>query len=83
MTIGAILAAKGRDVVTIEPAASLAAAARLLAAKRIGAVVILRVDRRIAGILSERDIVELLCNPTVVDGRVLSVTRPKATINDD
>jgi CBS domain-containing protein len=57
MTVGIILAAKGHDVVTIEPSASLAAAAKLLAEKRIGAVLMLGVDRRIVGILSERDIV--------------------------
>jgi len=46
MTVRTILAAKGRDVVTIEPSASLAAAAELLAKKRIGAIVILGADRR-------------------------------------
>jgi CBS domain-containing protein len=37
MTVSTILAAKGRDVVTIEPSASIAAAAELLGKKRIGA----------------------------------------------
>ena len=60
MTVANILEAKGRDVVTIEPSASLAAAARLLAEKRIGAVLILGADRHIVGILSERDIVRTL-----------------------
>ena len=60
MTVSIILAAKGRDVVTIEPSASLAAAAKLLAEKRIGAVLILGADRLIVGILSERDIVRAL-----------------------
>jgi len=60
MTVATILAAKGHDVVTIEPSASLAAAARLLAEKRIGAVLILGADRRIVGILSERDIVRAI-----------------------
>jgi CBS domain-containing protein len=60
MTVAAVLAAKGRDVVTIEPSASLAAAATLLAEKRIGAVLILGADRRIVGILSERDIVRAI-----------------------
>ena len=60
MTVSTILAAKGRDVVTIEPNASLAAAAKLLAEKRIGAVLILGADRRVVGILSERDIVRTL-----------------------
>jgi CBS domain-containing protein len=62
MTVSIILAGKGREVVTIEPAASLAAAALLLAEKRIGAVLILGADRRIAGIISERDIVRALAD---------------------
>ncbi len=60
MTVSIILAGKGREVVTIEPGASLADAVRLLAEKRIGAALILGADRRIAGIISERDIVRVL-----------------------
>jgi CBS domain-containing protein len=60
MTVGIILAGKGREVVTIEPSASLAEAAWLLAEKRIGAALILGADRRIVGIISERDIVRAL-----------------------
>jgi len=57
MTISKILAEKGREIFSIEPAATLQSAATLLAEKRIGAVLILGADRRIIGILSERDIV--------------------------
>jgi CBS domain-containing protein len=53
MTIGMILADKGREIVSIEPAATLKSAATLLAEKRIGAVLILGADRRIIGILSK------------------------------
>jgi len=60
MTVGIILAGKGRDVVTIEPAATLTAAVNLLAEKRIGALLILGADRRVIGVLSERDIVRVL-----------------------
>jgi len=60
MTVSIILAGKGREVVTIEPSASLAEAARLLAEKRIGAALILGADSRLAGIISERDIVRAL-----------------------
>lgn len=60
MTVSIILAAKGREVVSVEPNATLSAAVALLAAKRIGAVLVLGVDRRIVGILSERDIVRAL-----------------------
>jgi CBS domain-containing protein len=60
MTVSAILAGKGREVVSMEPNASLASAVALLAERRIGAVPILGADRRIVGILSERDIVRAL-----------------------
>jgi CBS domain-containing protein len=60
MTISIILANKGRDVVSIEPAATLKSAAALLAEKRIGAVIVLGADHRIVGILSERDIVRAI-----------------------
>ena len=57
MNVSIILAGKGREIVTIEPNASLTDAVHLLADKRIGAALILGADRRIAGIISERDIV--------------------------
>ncbi|MDO9411660.1 MAG: CBS domain-containing protein [Pseudolabrys sp.] len=57
MNVKAILAAKGGDIYSIEPNATLAAAAKLLSTHRIGAVVILGAGGRLAGILSERDIV--------------------------
>jgi CBS domain-containing protein len=60
MTVKEILSHKGSDVVTTEPHASIAEAVKLLAARRIGAVVVTGADRRIVGILSERDIVRAL-----------------------
>jgi len=60
MTVSVILASKGREVVTIEPNASLGEAVQLLTGKRIGAALVLGADRRIAGIISERDIVRAL-----------------------
>jgi len=64
MNVKTILAAKARnlggDVICIEPTATLAAAARLLAAHRIGAVVIRGPGESLAGILSERDIVRAI-----------------------
>ena len=60
MTVKEILSRKGTDVVTAEPNATLSDAVQLLAAHRIGAVVITGADRRIVGILSERDIVRTL-----------------------
>jgi CBS domain-containing protein len=60
MKVTDILSAKGREVVVIEPTANLQTAAKLLASRKIGAVVILGAGERIAGILSERDIVRAL-----------------------
>lgn len=60
MTVKAILDAKGREVMTVRPDATLAQAATLLAQYRIGALVVTRGDDRIAGILSERDIVRII-----------------------
>jgi CBS domain-containing protein len=60
MTVSIILAAKGREVISIEPTATLRSAVAVLAKKRIGALVILGAGHRIVGILSERDIVRAL-----------------------
>jgi CBS domain-containing protein len=60
MTVRAILEAKGRDVVTMRPQATLAEAATVLAQYRIGAIVMTDEADRIVGILSERDIVRAI-----------------------
>ena len=57
MTVKTILSRKGRNVVTIEPSATLQAAIATLVEHRIGAVVVLGADRRVIGLLSERDVV--------------------------
>jgi CBS domain-containing protein len=56
MTVSHILKTKGNAVVTASPADTLEDIAKTLAAKRIGAVIILD-GAKIAGILSERDVV--------------------------
>jgi CBS domain-containing protein len=60
MIVKSIIDTKGGDVVTLEPSVSLDAAAKLLAERRIGAVVVLGADDRVVGILSERDIVRAI-----------------------
>ena len=60
MQVKHILRDKGRDVVSISADATLSEAARLLARKRIGALVVRGSDGSLAGILSERDIVRAL-----------------------
>lgn len=58
MLVQQILKSKSDDgVVTIAPGESLSAAAKLLTARRIGAVVVSPDGKRVVGIVSERDIV--------------------------
>jgi CBS domain-containing protein len=56
MTVKTIVSRKGRNVVTVEPSATLEVAIATMAEHRIGAVVVLGAGRRVIGILSERDI---------------------------
>lgn len=56
MNVAVILKEKGHDVATTSAKATLQEAASQLAARRIGALVVLE-DGRISGILSERDLV--------------------------
>ncbi len=60
MTVKAILSAKGGSVVTIDPNANVEAAAKVLAERRIGALVVTGAGERVVGIVSERDIVQAL-----------------------
>lgn len=60
MTVAAILSQKGRQVVTMGPKQTLREVCETLATHRIGAVVLIDPFGRIAGILSERDIVRAL-----------------------
>ncbi len=69
MTVAHILASKGRDVITIEPTRMLAEAARILAERKIGVLVVSNGKGGVAGILSERDVVRAigLHGPSVLD----------------
>jgi CBS domain-containing protein len=60
MNVQAILSNKGDQVLTIEPNVTLAAAAQILAQRRIGALVVTGAAGRLVGIISERDIVRAL-----------------------
>ncbi|HEY2070129.1 MAG TPA: CBS domain-containing protein [Rhizomicrobium sp.] len=65
MQVRHILREKGRDVVTIGCDATLSEAARLLARKRIGALVVREQDGSVKGILSERDVVRAVAEASV------------------
>jgi CBS domain-containing protein len=60
MNVAAILRQKGRAVTTASPTTTLLEVANKLAAKRIGAIVIVGARGEVAGILSERDIIREL-----------------------
>lgn len=57
MSVAMILEDKGRDVVTCAPAVALRDVASILSERGIGAIVVTDEERRIAGVISERDIV--------------------------
>lgn len=59
MTVRAILDTKGHNILSVEPDAKMSAAIRLLAERKIGAVLVMS-QGRVEGILSERDIVRVL-----------------------
>src|ERR1700751_1857060 len=65
MQVRHILRDKGREVITIFSDATLSEASRLLASKRIGAVVVRDRDGGLVGMLSERDIVRALAEASV------------------
>ena len=79
MTVKVILSRKGGDVVTIAPTATLSAAVTLLAERRIGAIVVTGPENRVAGILSERDIVRTLAErgPAALQDNVAAVMTRK------
>jgi CBS domain-containing protein len=82
MTIAAILERKGRDVASIDVRASVRDAVALLAARKIGAVPVTEGDA-VAGILSERDVIQCLSSDgaAVLDWPVSKVmTAPAITI---
>lgn len=59
MTVQAILDSKGHDIIHVTPDVTLAEAVKLLAERRIGAVLVMS-GHVLDGILSERDIVRVI-----------------------
>lgn len=60
MKVSDILSAKGSEVATIGPESTISTAVNLLKLKGIGALVVTEDQKRVAGILSERDVVRAL-----------------------
>jgi CBS domain-containing protein len=85
MTIRAILASKGGDVVSVSSSDLVSDALALLAEKRIGAVPVID-DGRVVGIFSERDIIYSLAKSgaTALDARIGDVmTAPAMTVDPE
>jgi CBS domain-containing protein len=83
MTIANVLRGKGSAVETITAAARVMDAVQVLGAKRIGALPVVE-DGRIAGIISERDVIYCLRDhgPEVLDWPVSRVmTSPAITVD--
>ncbi|MGC4025727.1 MAG: CBS domain-containing protein [Mesorhizobium sp.] len=82
MTVKSILEEKGHDVLTLGPNDKLSEAVRVLAEHRVGALVITNGDRKIVGILSERDIVRSIAKSgaAALDQSVREVMTPKVNI---
>lgn len=72
MTLSVVLAAKGRDVTTAPPDQTLRETVRTLGRLKIGAVVVVDGERRVRGIVSERDIIRAVAvrDLTVLDDPV-------------
>ncbi|MBZ0229089.1 MAG: CBS domain-containing protein [Bauldia sp.] len=75
MIVSAILALKGRDVVTIAGDKSILDAVATLGARRIGALVVTEGRDRIVGVISERDIVKAIAHsgPGILSEVVASI----------
>lgn len=85
MTIAAILATKGNQVISISGDRSVQQAVTLLTARRIGAVPVVE-DHRVLGVFSERDVVHVLerDGAAALDRTVAEVmTAPAITVTSD
>jgi CBS domain-containing protein len=81
MTVSTILASKGNAVYSLAPNDTIRDAARFLAEKHIGAAIILDAGSRLAGILSERDLVRAIVRhgATALDQTVDAFMTAKVT----
>lgn len=81
MNVATILQSKGTSVVTASVDTSLMEAAQIMAAKRIGAIVIVDKSDRIVGIVSERDIIrELATHGAQASTRPVSAAMTRTVI---
>jgi len=81
MTVGRILAEKGREVFMTQPHRTLKEVVELLAAKGVGAVVVSDASMSVLGILSERDVVRVIARDgaAALNAPVSNHMTPKVT----
>src|SRR6476659_2457525 len=85
MTVAIILAGKGREVATVTANRKISEAVQELAARKIGALVVVEGADRVVGIISERDIVRALARsgPAMLTDPVGTImTREVVTCTD-
>ena len=70
MSVAQILQVKGSDVITARPEVAILDIAKILAEKKIGAVLVTAEDDALAGIISERDVVRALAEHGTKLGKV-------------
>ena len=82
MNVAAILKLKGRDVLTAPPSTKLLDIARLLGEHKIGCIVVVDDDGGVAGIVSERDIVQELARAgTAVMDEAVEICMTKSVVS--
>ncbi len=79
MTVAAILADKGKEVISAKPSVTLQEISKTLADNRIGAIVIIDAGGKVCGIASERDVVRQIAGsgPAALDAPVSSCMTSK------
>lgn len=91
MTIASVLRTKGNTIVSVGPDTPLPELASTFASRRIGAVLVLDDDGKLAGIVSERDVVKALAssgtavhtlNADDIMTRSVTTVTPRTTINE-
>ncbi len=60
MAIAALLRQKNTEVISVSPEATLMEVTALISSRRIGAVVVMAGEKRLAGVVSERDVVKAI-----------------------
>jgi len=81
MTVGRILAEKGREVFTTQPHRTLRETIQTLADRGVGAVVVADASMHVLGILSERDVVRVIARDgaSALDDPVSGHMTPRVT----